>query len=118
MNIPAFAAPTLCLGRTYDVKTSTAGRDIFPSDITPKTINVNQFTFQYKVVKNSSDVRELLGISGELSLKIKAGLVDVEGSGKYLDDSEKKEGTTEVLAVLKCVTVSSIRGTIIRQSIL
>ena len=107
MNIPAYTAPTLCIGRTYDARNTTAGIDIFPSNITTKRINVNQFTFKYKVVRNSNDVKDLLNISGELSLKVKAGLVNVEGSGKYLSDTNTKEGTTELLAVLKCITVSS-----------
>ncbi|KAL9985836.1 hypothetical protein ACROYT_G008285 [Oculina patagonica] len=106
MNIPAYAAPTLCIGRTYDARNTAAGIDIFPSEITTKEININQFTFKYKVVRNSSDVKDLLDISGELSLKVKAGLVKVEGSGKYLSDTNTKEGTTELLAVLKCVTIN------------
>ena len=109
MNIPAYAAPTLCIGRTYDARNVSAGIDIFPSNIPTekiKKMNVNYFTFKYKVVRNSSDVKDLLGISGELSLKVKAGLVKVEGSGKYLTDTDKKEKATELLAVLKCVTVS------------
>ena len=106
MNIPAYAAPTLCLGRTYDARNVSAGIDIFPSNIPTKKMNVNHFTFKYKVVRNSDDVKDLLDISGELSLKVKAGLVKVEGSGKYLTDTDKKEETTELLAVLKCVTVS------------
>ena len=110
MNIPAYTAPTLCIGRTYDARNTTAGIDIFPADNPTKTINVNQFTFKYKVIRNSSDVKDLLNISGELSLRVKAGLVKVEGSGKYLSDTANKEGTTELLAVLKCVTVRSFQG--------
>ena len=109
MNIPAYAAPTLCIGRTYDARKVSAGIDIFPSNIPTekiKKMNVNHFTFKYKVVRNSNDVKDLLDISGELSLKVKAGLVKVEGLGKYLTDTDKKEETTELLAVLKCVTVS------------
>lgn len=108
-NIPAYAAPTLCIGRTYDARNVSVGIDIFPSNIPTekiKKMNVNYFTFKYKVVRNSNDVKDLLDITGELSLKVKAGLVKVEGSGKYLTDTDKKEKTTELLAVLKCVTVS------------
>lgn len=107
MNIPAYTAPTLCIGRTYDAINSRAGIDIFPSDIPTKESNINQFTFKYKVVKSSNDVKDLLDVSGSLSLKVKAGLLNVEGSGKYLTDTTKKEGSTELLAVLKCTTVSS-----------
>ena len=109
MNIPSYTSPTLCIGRTYDAANSTAGIDIFSSNIPTKKVNVSRFTFDYKVVKDSSDTKKMLDISGQLSLKIKAGLVKVEGSGKYLSDSSKQEGSTEVLAVLKCITVSSCR---------
>lgn len=115
MNIHAYTAPTLCIGRTYDARTTTAGIDIFPIDIPTKKMNINQFTFKYKVVRNSSDVKDLLSISGSLSLKVKAGLVKVQGSGKYLNDTDAKEGTTELLAVLKCVTVWSFTEILITR---
>ena len=107
MNIPDYSSPTLKIGRTYEAANSTAGIDIFPSKIPTEETNINRFTFEYKVVKDSNDTKKMLDISGELSLKIKAGLVKVEGSGKYLSDNKREEGTTEVLAVLKCITVSS-----------
>ena len=110
MNIPAFGSEFLRIGRTYDVANpAAAGIDIYPADIPTVKDNRNWFQFEYKVVKNSSDVNKLLDISGELSLKVKAGLVSVQGFGKYLSDSKKEEETTELLAVLKCFTVSSPR---------
>ncbi|XP_067026825.1 uncharacterized protein [Acropora muricata] len=111
MSIPAYASPHLCIGRSYDAQTSKAGIDIFPGDIKIEKTNVNQFNFEYRVIKNSKDTKDLLNIPGELSLKVKAGLVSVSGSGKYLSDNKKTEDTTEVLAVLKCLTVSeTMRG--------
>ena len=106
MNIPAYAAPTLSIGRTYDAQNSKARGDIFQSDQIPlKTINVNKFFFKYSLVQNSKDVNDLLDVSGELSLKIKANLLKVEGAGKYVNESKKEEGTTKLLAVMKCTTV-------------
>ena len=105
MNIPAYASPRLCIGRSYDAQTSKAGIDIFPGDIKIEETNVNQFSFEYRVIKNSKDTKDLLNISGALSMKVKPGLVSVSGSGKYLSDNKKTEDTTEVLAVLKCLTV-------------
>ena len=105
MNIPAYASPNLRIGRSYDAQTSTTGIDIFPGNIEIEETNVNQFNFEYRVIKNTKDTKDLLNISGELSLKVKAGLVSVSGSGKYLSDNKKTEDTTEVLAVLKCLTV-------------
>lgn len=109
MNIPAFASETLRIGRTYDAVNSVAGIDIFPASIPTAKTNINWFHFQYEVVKNSADVRKLLDVSGELSLKVQAGLVRVQGSGKYLAESHKEEGTAELLAVIKCTTVGSKR---------
>ncbi|XP_074611611.1 uncharacterized protein LOC141866092 isoform X2 [Acropora palmata] len=112
MNIPAYASPNLRIGRSYDAQTSKAGIDIYPfGNIDIEETNVNQFNFEYRVIKNTKDTKDLLNISGELSLKVKAGLVSVSGSGKYLSDNKKTEDTTEVLAVLKCLTVSeTMRG--------
>ena len=109
MNIPAFASEFLRIGRTYDATNLSPGIDIYPASIPKVKDNVNRFQFEYMVVKNSSDVNKLLDISGELSLKVKAGLVRVQGSGNYLIDSNRNKDTTELLAVLKCTTVSSTR---------
>lgn len=106
MNIPAYTSPTLCIGRTFDAEKSTAAGDLFPAGISTKTINVNKFSFKYAVVKNSKDVNDLFDVSGELSLKIKANLLKVEGAGKYINETKKKEGTTTLLAVMKCTTVT------------
>ena len=108
MNIPAYTSPTLCLGRTFDKETSSACADVFPSstDIPTKLININKFSFKYQVVKSSKDVNDLLDVSGELSLKIKANLLKVEGAGQYINENKRKEGTTNLLAVMKCTTVT------------
>ena len=105
MNVPAWAFSNLCIGRTYDAKTNRAGIDIFPPDIPTKTEDVNTFSFRYKKITSNEDVRDLLNISGDISLKIKANIFKVEGAGKYISNSRKDEGTAEVLAVMKCTTV-------------
>ena len=111
MNVPAYASPNLRIGRSYDAQTSKAGIDIYtPGNIDIEDTKVNQFNFEYRVIKNSKDTKDLLNISGELSLKIKAGLVLVSGAGKYLSDNKRAEDTTEVLAVLKCLTVCFTTG--------
>ena len=106
INLPAYACPTLRLGRTYHTGTSGAGIDIFPGGITTEKENVNWFSFKYRLVKSSKDVQDMMDVSGELSLKVKAGLVQVRGSGEYLNDQSTKEGRTEVLAIMRCTTVS------------
>lgn len=107
MNVPAWALSNLCIGRSYDANDNKAGLDIFHPDIPIKTENVNMFSFRYKIVKSNEDVRDLLNISGDISLKIKANIFKVEGAGKYISNNNNEEGTTEVLAVMKCTTVSS-----------
>ena len=115
MNIPACASPTLCLGRTYDTESSRPGNDIFPPDIATKTMHVNKFSFKYQIVKSSKDVNDLLDVSGELSLKIKAGLLKVEGKGQYVNESKTEEGKTTLLAVMNCTTVSYPENLSIRK---
>ena len=106
MNIPAYASSNLRIGRSYDAQNSNAGIDIYPfGNIDIEETNVNQFNFEYRVIKSSKDTKDLLKIPGALSLKVKAGFVSVSGSGNYLRDNKKKEDTTEVLVVLKCLTV-------------
>ena len=68
-------------------------------------MNVNKFSFKYQVVKNSKDVNDLLDVSCELSLKVKANLLEVEGIGKYINESQLEEGTASLLVVMKCTTV-------------
>lgn len=53
----------------------------------------------------AADVNDLLDISGELSLQIKANLLKVEGAGQYIKDNKVQEGTTNLVAVMKCTTV-------------
>lgn len=105
MNIPAYTSPTLHLGRTFNPETSIACNDIFPVGVTTVGKNVNTFSFKYKVVKSSRDVNELLDISSELSLKIRANLLNVEGTAQYIKNNKIEVGTTTLLAVMKCATV-------------
>ena len=111
MDVPAWAFSNLCLiGRTYDSKNNRAGIDIFPQEIKTRTENVNRFSFQYKFIESKEDVRDLLNISGAISLKIKANIFKVEGAGKYINNNNKDEGVSEILAVVKCTTVRYLNG--------
>ena len=66
-----------------------------------------KYSFTYKVVMDNSDVKDLLDISEDLSLKVKAGIMSVGGAGKYLRDRRNEDGVAELLAVMKCFTVSA-----------
>lgn len=106
MEIPAYASPSLCIGRTFDVNRYRVGSDIFPSYVSTKTKDISKYTLKYKVVKTSNDVKELLDISSELALSIKADRLRAVGTGQYIKESRTLEGITEILAVIKCYTVS------------
>lgn len=110
MNIPAYTSPNLYLGRTFDRERLEAREDISWSgnDIPKKSININKFSFKYQVVKSSKDVSDLLHVSGELSLKLKANLLEVEGAGQFVKESKFQEGRTNLLVVMKCTTVIHI----------
>ena len=106
MYIPAHISPTLCLGRTFDSETLSARADISSSnDKPPKSMNINKFSFKYQVVKSRQDINNLLEIPGELSLQIKAKVVNVKGAWQYLKENKVQEGRTNLLTVMKCTTV-------------
>ena len=109
MRIPAYTSPTLFLGRTFDRDTLSARADISSSNDKPvKKMDINKFSFKYQVVTSSQDVNDLLDISGELSLQIKANLLKMEGAGQYVKENKVQEGRTNLLAVMKCTTVTYV----------
>ena len=110
MDVPAWAFPNLCIGRTYDSTNNRVGIDIFPHEIKTRTEHVDQFSFQYKSIGSQEDVRDLFNILGAISPKIKANIFKVEGGGKYVSNSNKDKGVTEILAVMKCTTVRYLNG--------
>lgn len=110
MEIPAYISPSLCIGRTFDAEKNRAGSHIFPYFLPTKTTDVNKYTFKYKVTKTNNDVRDLLGVSPELSLLVKANVITVSGTGQYISERRVPDETTEVLAVIKCDTVSKKLG--------
>ena len=109
MDVPAWAFPNLCIGRTCDVKHNRAGIDIFQTEIKTKSCQVNQFSFLCKSIESKEDVRNLLNISGDISLKIKANILKVEGAGEYIKNNKKDEGVSEILAVMKYTTVRYLK---------
>ena len=108
MNIPTYVFPTLRIGSTFDCNIcniSANGSDIFPPDTLTETVNVNSFSFRYKIVKTSEEVNELLNLPCDLPLRIKANLLKADGPGKYINDHKTTDGKTEFLVVMKCTTV-------------
>jgi hypothetical protein len=48
---------------------------------------------------------DVLDVSGELSLQVMAGVVNVEGKGAYLKTTSENENSVEVLAQTSFTTV-------------
>ena len=108
-SVPASASEfeDLDLGQAFNSFKGTAGISLFENVIKKEPQNVGKYSFTYKVVTDNSDVKDLLDISGDLSLKVKAGIASVGGAAEYLSEREHEDGFTELLAVMKCFTVSA-----------
>ncbi|XP_067658936.1 uncharacterized protein [Haliotis asinina] len=112
--------PGMTLGREYDLKTYSSGLDLFTEASLSKveTIDGHKNRAHYSVIKNAQDVNNVLEVSGELSLKVKANLVKVEGAGKYLKECTADENSLEILAVAKVETVTeTMKETNIRSGV-
>ncbi|GIY08091.1 uncharacterized protein CDAR_85611 [Caerostris darwini] len=99
MIIPVVAGAIL--GLAFDMNSVKPGsKYIFdPPDI-EKNMQTIPRTFtqsQYRLIESSSDTSSFLDIDGELSLKVKRGLVDISGSGKYMANTVNRQKTVEML---------------------
>lgn len=98
----------LILGRTYDLKKSSVGVDIFPKEATQnlKIIQESFYRSSYKTVETFTDVKEVLEINGDLSLGIKAGLFSFRGMGSYVKDTVNVQNAVDILTKVSFRTVS------------
>nr|QNH72450.1 toxin candidate TRINITY_DN19977_c1_g1_i1.p1 [Ceriantheomorphe brasiliensis] len=103
MNLPYEAS--MNLGYFFNVNDMTSSsKSPFTSDARENfaVINHDRTSFLYKIVSSSKEKRDLLDISGSLSLKIKAlGGIDIAASGKYLKDKGNGNKFVEILVVIK-----------------
>lgn len=108
MSETVFYQPGMSLGRTFDLRTYGNGLDIFPDDLVdnPKIIERHHNVIKYKVIKNSQDVNNILDLSGEVALKIKAGILNIGGMGSYLKEDKFKDECTEIFVRAHVETVS------------
>lgn len=92
----------MLLGRTFDVRNDRVGVDLFPNDVIKnyERIDRPQFTSSFKMVDNSKDAKDFLDVSGDLSLKIKTGKLEVKGTGNYLKDTTSAGRNVEILTKL------------------
>lgn len=99
----------MTLGTTFDYSTSKIGMiKIFGDDLNSHitTVKHSLTTSNFKMVKTSEDVRDVLDISGKLSLQIMSGAVDIKGEGKYLKETSASTSFVEVLAKVTFQTVN------------
>ncbi|GFT54795.1 uncharacterized protein NPIL_278631 [Nephila pilipes] len=93
----------LFLGMTYDARYSRPGVDIFDLKYVddPVVTEFQQTKSFYKVVTSTADVSNALDITGDLSLKIKSGMLDIAGIGSYLRCTRENLNKVEILATLQ-----------------
>jgi hypothetical protein len=95
------------LGTSFDSDKFRVGYDLVGDGVRGKAIQSrhDMSNMKFKMVKSKKDVSDVLDVSGELSVKVMAGLVDVQGKGSYLKSSVKSENSVEVLAQIYYRTV-------------
>lgn len=105
MTVP-YIKPML-LGRTFDYSKSKVGNDIYPAAVrnNPLTTNHYKTHVSYSMIRRAKDIRDVLDVSGQLSVQIMAGLLDIKGRGSYLKDSSESGNFVEVLAKISYQTV-------------
>lgn len=108
MELPAYISPSLCIGRTFDAEQFRVGRDIFPPFIPTNTVDVNTYTLKYKAINTNKDIRDLLDVSGELSVLLKTNILTASETGQYIRENRTMDGIQELLAVIRCNTVSAM----------
>ncbi|XP_046561313.1 uncharacterized protein LOC124270312 isoform X2 [Haliotis rubra] len=108
MSETVFYQPGMSLGRTFDLRTYGNGLDIFPEDLVdnPKIIESHYNTVKYRVIKNSQDINNILELSGEVALKIKAGILNVEGMASYVKEDKIKDECTEIFVRVHVETLT------------
>lgn len=98
----------MLLGQTYDLGKEVPGLQIFSTDVKNDAVKIEHFLTdsQYRMVENAQEMKDFLDVSGKLSLKIKGGLVDISGEGRYLKDSSSQSNGLEILVKLHFETVT------------
>ena len=97
----------MLLGRTFDYSKSIVGNDIFSASIRNNPVKTEHYKtdIKYKMIRSAKDVRDVLDVSGQLSLQVMAGLLDIKGKGSYLKESSESGNIVEVVAIISVQTV-------------
>lgn len=98
----------MMLGQSYDLGKERPGLQVFPTSVTDSAVTIEHYftDSQYRMVENAAQIKDFLDVSGRLSLKIKGGMLDVSGEGKYLKDSSSKTNGIEILVKVHFETVT------------
>ncbi|KAG8193102.1 hypothetical protein JTE90_013862 [Oedothorax gibbosus] len=98
----------MLLGRTFDARHDRVGIDIFPqSELDRQRILEEPETVsRYETTDSAEEVRNLLEVSADLALKVKAGKLEFKGTGDYLRDTSYLGRVMEILTRIKFTTVS------------
>ena len=108
--IQALKRPSF-LGQLYQGSTSRLlNYSLFPETIvrqeTVTTPCPNQ-SFQLKRTRSLKERAHMLNVSGEVSLSVLGGALELKGFGSYLDRSESTEESTSISAIVRVKTVHS-----------
>ncbi|CAB4017350.1 Hypothetical predicted protein, partial [Paramuricea clavata] len=96
------------LGTSFDSDKFRVGYDLVGDAVRGNAIESrhDMSKMKFKMIKSQKDVSDVLDISGELSVKVMAGLVDVQAKGSYLKSSVKSENSVEMLVQIYYRTVT------------
>nr|KAG5704904.1 hypothetical protein BaRGS_003887 [Batillaria attramentaria] len=89
----------MLLGRTFDLFTAQVGVDIFSQETirTPIRIHRSFVTSDFRLIRNDTEARRFLGISEDVSLRVKSGVLKIGASGDYLRDIQTRDNYIEIL---------------------
>ncbi|GFR17536.1 uncharacterized protein TNCT_77521 [Trichonephila clavata] len=114
-SIVYYVIPAL-LGRAYDLKNDSIGPDLFKVEATKnaKVIERYMTTSEYRVVEELTEANDFLDVSGKLSLKLKTGSANLEGSGSYLRETKSLNNKVDLLVKCRYETVTLTLPTTIK----
>jgi hypothetical protein len=108
MSVPFISG--MRLGDSFKYSSFEVGNNLIQSDIRNKAVEIrsDRSYMKFKLIKSQKDVNDVLDVSGELSVKVMAGVVDVQGKGSYLKSSAKSDNSVQLLVQIYYRTVSFI----------
>ncbi|KAJ3757823.1 hypothetical protein EV361DRAFT_915883 [Lentinula raphanica] len=109
MDLPALGRPAF-LGQLYNATSERLmNTQLFPAELVSKvqTVPNSSNSVKFKDINTISDRANALDIKAELSVSIMSGLIDLKGSGQYLDTSKSNVSSREVSMV--CSTRKNLK---------